>query len=211
MSEAMISHAVEEASGLLLCGGTDITPALYGKEAHPLTIADSHKRDLLEIDLIRRFEALKLPILGICRGCQAIAVALGGTLHQHVPDLTEVEQHGLCETQGYANLVSSAKHKVQLEPNSFISKILGKTEIDINSAHHQAVDSSGNKLKISGRTEAGIVEFIEHLDQDQWVLGVQGHIEVEYHNQNLNNIFKAYAERVREKSKNREVLSNEKN
>jgi putative glutamine amidotransferase len=96
MSEEMISQAVSEASGLLLCGGADITPALYGQESHPLTKADSPLRDRLEIDLVRRFEELKMPTLGICRGCQVIPVALGGTLNQHVPDIAPDEQHGLC-------------------------------------------------------------------------------------------------------------------
>jgi putative glutamine amidotransferase len=90
-------------------------------------------------------------------------------------------------------------HNVRIEPGSLVAKIIEQDKVDINSAHHQSVAHTGDRLRVSGRTGEGVAEFLEHVDPDQWIIGVQGHIEVEYGNPGLRRIFKAFADKIRGK------------
>ena len=165
--------------GLLLMGGEDIDPSLYGEAPHPQTQKPSPARDALELELTKRALADGRPILGICRGCQMLAVASGGKLVQHVPDIAPQEQHRAARADCSAGeKLTEIFHDVHLEPTSQAARLFKANVISLNSSHHQAVASVGAVLRIVGRTAAGCVEVIENADPGSFVLGIQSHPEV---------------------------------
>jgi putative glutamine amidotransferase len=115
-------QGLEGLGGLVLTGGGDVDPSLYGAEPNALTKHVVRDRDELEWELIAEAERKDLPILGICRGLQMLNVMRGGTLHQHV------EGH------------KGAEHTVRPEPGSRIAVFVGTEDYTVNSRHHQAVN-----------------------------------------------------------------------
>ena len=112
-----------------------------------------------------------IPILGICGGEQLINVVLGGTLIQDIKSLKlETLEHE------QSNIRNQTSHKVYIEPKTLLHKIVGEETIDVNSAHHQAIDKLGDGLKISSKAQDGIIESIESLNH-KWCLGIQWHPE----------------------------------
>lgn len=183
---AILEALYAEASGLLLTGGEDVDPKFYSESRHPTTESDSYGRDELEITLTKMALADRKPILGICRGCQVLAVAAGGSLHQHIPESFPGEVHNAASM-----LENEPHHKVKLVDGSKIAQIIGKTEISVNSFHHQAVKSVGLDMLVSGRSPAGVIESIEHRERRYFCLAVQSHPENE--TGDLEPIFKAFA------------------
>lgn len=161
--------------GLLLVGGVDVDPALYGATRHSRTDEASPIRDSVEIELGRQFVLDRRPIFGVCRGAQVLNVAFGGTLHQHVPEISPVP-HRASNSTIYSYLATHCWHNVTLEPGSKVASILGTTEISMNSVHHQAVDSPGEGIRVVGRSIDGIAEFFEHCDHPFCVV-TQAHPE----------------------------------
>lgn len=158
--------------GLLVTGGAfDVDPALYGGgPAHP-TVALKSGRTAFELEATRRALARDLPVLGICGGQQLLAVALGGTLHQHIPDAVpgalEHEQPHPRDQPG---------HEVAVAPGTRLAAIVGRARMAVNSAHHQAVDRPGAGAVVSAVAPDGVVEAIEHPGH-RFALGVQWHPE----------------------------------
>ena len=138
--------------GLLLTGGADIDPELYGEEPHPLTEAE-RDRDDFELPLARAAVESGLPTLAICRGHQVVNVALGGTLVQHL----EEPLHRGDSRDGRQEI----RHPVRLDPHSALSELLGATEIATNSLHHQAVKELAPGLRATGWAPDGVVEALE--------------------------------------------------
>lgn len=178
MSPEMIAQAYADASGVLLMGGGDMDARTYGQANHAFNDHTELGRDILEVALARLAYDDRKPILGVCRGAQVMAVASGGSLHQHLPDLNVAEEHGIGEGNGYDHLSIGGGHPVVLRQGTRILDMLGADTVTINSGHHQAVAGVGPELVISGVTAGGIVEFIEHRDKTYFCLGVQGHPEV---------------------------------
>ncbi len=174
VTTAWIRQIMLSVQGLLLIGGVDVDPALYGAERHNKTDKGSTDRDSVELALVREFVRDGRPILAICRGAQVLNVALGGTLIQHLPDVSEVSHRA--ENSTIYSYLAKHCHKVVLEPGSKVGTILGTTEILLNSIHHQAVASPGTGIRVVGRSEDGIAEFIEHCDHP-FCVGTQGHPE----------------------------------
>jgi putative glutamine amidotransferase len=166
-----ISPLLDRLSGLLLSGGPDLDPTAYGQLAHPELGPTEPQLDVFEVELAREADARGLPILGICRGAQALNVARGGTLHQHLPDVTD---GSIAHRQSEPGTV--ATHAVDVLPASGLAAILGGERVDVNSFHHQAVDRLGDDLHAVARAEDGIVEGIEGHG-DSLLLGVQWHAE----------------------------------
>jgi putative glutamine amidotransferase len=158
------SDRLDAVDGLLLPGGWDIDPALYGEisaeEIGPL----DPELDQTELDLFRQARADGLPVLGICRGQQVINVALGGTLFQHIED-HEVR------ALGRAHLA----HRVEVDPASELGMAAGGSTIEVNSLHHQAVKSLAPGLRLTARGDDGTVEGIE--SEDGLIVAVQCHPE----------------------------------
>lgn len=179
ISEELLAAALKEVSGILLMGGEDVHPSNYQAEQHPKTDPIDPDRDAFEIRLVRKALELRLPLLGICRGIQVMAVATGGALIQHVPDLGLSEEHGLSEGMSYEHICSSKGHEVLIEQDSRIARILKRTKIHTNSAHHQAVAKCGQEFRISGRSPQGVTEIMEHRDENFFAFGVQSHPEAE--------------------------------
>ncbi len=168
MAEAFIS----QVDGLLLSGGVDFDPALFDESPHPELGMIDEARDAFELACYKAARAKGIPILGICRGIQAINVAEGGSLYQHIPALPDCHQHAQQNSDG------SLFHKVSLEEGSSLAKGFGKTSIRTNSYHHQAIERLGKNLKIVAKSDDGMVEAVESLDGQ--VLGVQWHPEMSF-------------------------------
>ena len=154
----------ESCDGLLLPGGPDVHPSLYGQEKAPETEFDSDL-DTLQFIVLRRFLELGKPVFGICRGHQLINVALGGTLIQHLPTAGDHQQ-----IQPGVDRV----HSCTAEPDSWIAEIYG-TGFAVNSSHHQGVDKPGEGLHVVLRAQDGVVEAMQHKTLPVW--SVQFHPE----------------------------------
>jgi putative glutamine amidotransferase len=153
--------------GLLLTGGGDVDPTNYGHPKLAETGGVDAERDEWEMTLVRRALQVGMPILGVCRGCQVVNVACGGTLVQHLP-ARSAQPHLVLEREVVA-------HGVQIAPRTQLFAVEGTTQIDVNSVHHQAVDTIGERLRPTAWAEDGTVEAIEHLTEP--VIGVQWHPE----------------------------------
>jgi putative glutamine amidotransferase len=149
-----------------LSGGPDIDPFAYGAAArHPELGSTLPEVDGFELAIARAADAAGMPLLGICRGAQALNVARGGTLHQHVDGHRQDE------------LATVPTQQVAVEPRSRLAEITGSgARLTVNSFHHQAVDVLGAGLRVVARSADGIVEAIEDRTRTL-VLGVQWHAE----------------------------------
>jgi putative glutamine amidotransferase len=159
---------LDRLDGLIITGGRDIDPAVYGQEAHPRTDEPSGNRDAWELALLAEALRRRLPVLGICRGAQLLNVALGGTLHQHLPDVLGHTRH----QQGDAVFSTST---VRTVAGSRIAALIGETT-DAQCYHHQAIDQVGTGLLASAADSEGVIEAIEMPDRD-FVVAVQWHPE----------------------------------
>lgn len=153
--------------GLLLAGGGDLESSRYGATAHPAEGGLDPARDQLELELARAAVRLGMPVLGICRGMQLLAVAFGGTLVQHLPDLPGLAVH--------RTPTKDARHSVKVEPGSRLAAALGQVDGEVLSDHHQAVDRLGEGFRAVAWSPDGLVEAIER-DQG-WTVGVLWHPE----------------------------------
>jgi putative glutamine amidotransferase len=157
--------------GLLLMGGGDVDPRRYGAEAHPALYGIDRERDEVELMLARWAVENRVPTLAICRGHQVVNVALGGTLHQHLPEMPGLLPHGAPVRD------ESVNHDVQLAAGSRVAKASGTDVVRGTSHHHQAVDRLGEGLVATGWSSDGIVEAVERDSSDAWVVAVQWHPE----------------------------------
>jgi putative glutamine amidotransferase len=193
-------RVLDEIDGLLLTGGGDIDPVLYGDERHP-TVDDAEPgRDEFEIDLARRAMARDLPMLAICRGVQVMNVAAGGTLVQDIPSQVESSlPHSIVEPK------SAEAHAVQIAPGSRLAQALGRT-VDsdhtcrVNSRHHQSVGRIGAGLVRSAVAPDGIVEAIERETPDgAFCVGVQWHPENFWRTGEFSPLFETFVSAARER------------
>ena len=163
---------LDRLDGLLLSGGADLDPALFGQAPHPKLGPVSRRRDDFELALTRAALRRDLPILAICRGHQVLNVATGGTLIQDIPSL--VKGANVHDARGPR---WRRAHRVEVAPRSLLREILGQDTILVNSFHHQAVDRLGEGLVVSARSpEDGIVEGLE-MPARRFVVAVQWHPE----------------------------------
>jgi putative glutamine amidotransferase len=154
---------LERLDGLCLSGGPDLDPAAYGApDRHTELGPTEPSLDAFELSLVRMGLQRGLPILAICRGSQALNVACGGTLHQHVPGHRQTEA------------ATEATHAVEIESRSRLHRMVRTRTLAVNSFHHQAVDVLGDGLRVVGRAQDGTIEAIEG---DGFVVGVQWHAE----------------------------------
>jgi putative glutamine amidotransferase len=173
LDSARLEQLSPTLAGVLLTGGDDIDPALFNGEPHPRVAGVDPARDALEIWLARWAMESKTPFLGICRGCQVVNVALGGSLYTDLPDQfpSDVRHHHL---KGEPR--SRLAHEVRVEPGSCLAGILGQTELPANSSHHQAAKDVPAELIISAHASDGVIEALE-LRSHPFGLSVQWHPE----------------------------------
>jgi putative glutamine amidotransferase len=161
-------QVLEVLDGLVITGGPDLDPDRYAAARHPKTGPPRPDRDAWELALAERALAVGLPLLAICRGLQVLNVALGGTLHQHLPDVVGHEGHRPAVGQMGTTAVS-------LQPGSTFSEILGPTT-SVLCHHHQAIDRIGAGLRPVGYASDGTIEAVECTGHP-FGLGIQWHPE----------------------------------
>jgi putative glutamine amidotransferase len=159
-----IEALLEQLAGVCLSGGPDIHPAAYGVEPHAELGPTWPDVDAYELALVRRADALGVPLLAICRGTQALNVARGGTLHQHIDGHRQTVP---CE---------HPTHTVDVAADSLLGELVADQRIEVNSFHHQAIAKLGRGLRAVGWAADGIVEAVE-APGPRFVLGVQWHVE----------------------------------
>jgi gamma-glutamyl-gamma-aminobutyrate hydrolase PuuD len=166
--------SLELCSGLVVTGGEDVNPVIYGKgDELPKCETIDHYRDTLEIALIKKAYSLKMPIFGICRGEQILNVAFGGTLFTDIP--TDIGAKVIHRDEG----INGSPHGVNIETDSEVYKILGVSHGIVNSHHHQAVDKIALDFRVAATSVDGVVEAIEYLNISEtiFIMGVQWHPE----------------------------------
>jgi putative glutamine amidotransferase len=160
-----VMEVVTQADGLLLTGGGDVDPSCYGRAAEPEVYDLDPDRDALEIEAFRAARTMGVRVLGICRGIQIMAVASGGSLHQHLPRAGF--DHHWEEHRQYEPV-----HEVLADPGTAAELALAGS-VKVNSIHHQAVDDPGTGLLPTAWSDDGVIEAVESDD----VLGIQWHPE----------------------------------
>jgi len=182
---------LDEIDAVLLTGGGDIDPVLYGDERHASVDDAEPGRDEFEIDLARRAMAADVPVLAICRGAQVLNVAAGGTLVQDIPSTVESElSHSLVEPK------DALAHTVRVTPGSRLERALGAS-VDgshacrVNSRHHQSVGRLGFGLVSSAMASDGVIEAIER-QASEFCLGVQWHPENFWRSGEFSPLFEAF-------------------
>lgn len=158
-------------AGLVLTGGGDVDPAVYGQEPHPAVYGVDPALDAFEIALIDTALGLDLPVLAICRGHQLLNVARGGTLDQHITGEPGIQLHG----DPTAAPVGGVDHVVTVESGTRLAEALGTTRCSVRSHHHQAIADLAPKASRTAWTDDGVLEGYELADG--WVVSVQWHPE----------------------------------
>jgi putative glutamine amidotransferase len=169
----MVEAYADAIAGLVVTGGGfDVDPAMFGENTKHATVRTKEGRTRFELGIVQAMLKRNKPVLGICGGEQLINVILGGTLIQHIED--EVTDSLLHEQPNPRN---EAGHKVKLTPGSLLQRIIGGTELPVNSAHHQAVKSVGEGVIVNATAPDGVIEGIED-PRYRFCLGVQWHPEL---------------------------------
>lgn len=166
------ADVLDRLDGIVLSGGADVHPGLYGEEPHPATYTRDD-RDAGEVPLARRALEMDLPLLGVCRGMQLLAVITGGSLHQHLPEVLSSDLH----RPGPFDRVTYGEHVVHIEPDTLCHDLLGGV-VKVNSLHHQGVVDPGAFTAVGWCIEDGVIEAMESPGH-RFAAGVQWHPEAD--------------------------------
>jgi len=166
-----VDPLLDRFGGICLSGGPDLDPATYRARGHPELGPVEPELDRFELELARRADERGLPILAICRGEQALNIARGGTLHQHLPDRPGTTLEHRQRAPG-----DRPTHGVEMSPGSRLVRLMGRRKARVNSFHHQAVDRLGAGLRAVAWSPDGVIEGVEAPGRE-FVVGVQWHAE----------------------------------
>ena len=169
----VINQYVASIDGLLLTGGEDIDPALYGESSRPGLGRVSRERDDFELQLLKQAVEAGKRVFAICRGLQVVNVAYGGTLVQDIP--TEIE--GCLRHFGDMTKRSEPLHVAAIKKGTYLNRILGAQEVEVNSFHHQAVKALAPGFSVSAEAPDGVIEAIEAPEK--------GIVAVQFHPENM--------------------------
>lgn len=187
---------VAALDGLLLTGGPDVDPSRYGAVPHERTYGVSRLQDEFELALLGAAERVGRPVLCICRGLQLLNVAHGGTLHQHLPDLDGVAEHGVPAGGG------GTRHTIVVEAESRLARALGNHRPVGECHHHQAVDQVGDGLVVVARAADGVIEGLESTSDDGWLVAVQWHPEdTAHHDEDQQRLIDALVRQARRETR----------
>jgi len=162
------AQLLDRLDALVFSGGSDLDAGLYGQAQHPETLGVIEHRDRSEVALMEAALERGIPVLGVCRGMQLLNVVLGGSLHQHLPELVDGSLHKAAPG-------TFALHGVAVEPGSLIERLVGSS-VEVHSCHHQAPDAIGAGLTVTARAPDGVVEALE-LGGERFCVGVLWHPE----------------------------------
>ena len=172
MDPSVAAAALVDVAGLVITGGEDVDPEHFGESAHPATGKPHPGRDAYELALAKAAFERRVPTFAICRGIQVMNVALGGTLVQDIASQRPSDvEHDLSARR------TERVHAVEIEPDSELARAVGATRISANSSHHQSVDRVASDLRVTARSDDGIIEAVEPREPGWWMLGVQWHPE----------------------------------
>lgn len=170
-----LADIVSLCDGFVFTGGHDLNPHIYNEEALPVCGTVSPERDDMETKLLSLLLATDKPVLGICRGLQLINAYLGGTLYQDLPSQFHSQKAVICHKQGKP--YSAPTHIVEVLPGTLLADCVeGKTQLQVNTLHHQAIKDLAPGLSPSAVAPDGIIEAVERSDRSFFV-GVQWHPE----------------------------------
>ncbi len=169
--ESRADEVLAILDGLVLAGGGDLCPTLYGGTMHETIYMVDAERDAAELALARAVIETRFPTLAICRGAQLINIALGGTLHAHLPDVVGEEiPHRLPPRE-------PVEHRVTVDANSRLAAVMGETDVSTASWHHQAIRDVAPSLTVIARAPDGTIEAVESREHPR-LLAVQWHPEL---------------------------------
>lgn len=171
LDDAAADGIVASIDGLILTGGADVDPSLYGEERHESVKVVDPLQDAFETALLHAALRVDLPVLAICRGLQVLNVALGGSLRQHIVDDPGVGPHGIPFGGG------GTRNQIQVRSGSLLAEVLGGTSAVGECHHHQAVGRVADGLSVVAKTADGTIEGLEMKDHDGWMVAVQWHPE----------------------------------
>jgi putative glutamine amidotransferase len=175
-------------NGILLTGGADVAPSLFGGYPHPRVYGIDADRDALEIELVHLAVQTGWPLFAICRGIQILNVALSGTLFTHIEDQLD---RPLKHDNGSEHPRDFLAHTVRIEPGSRLLQIIGESEVAVNSMHHQGIDFLASCLHPAAISPDGLVEAVEIPDHP-FVIGVQWHPECMPESVQMQALFRAF-------------------
>jgi putative glutamine amidotransferase len=168
VDDEVVGRVLDGLDGLLVTGGADVDPARYGQQPGEHTDRPQVERDAWEDALLTGAIERSLPFLGICRGMQVLNVTRGGTLHQHLPDVVGDDRFRIGNGEFATNVVAT-------EPGSEVDALVG-AKLPVKSYHHQGIDAVGAGLRVTARTDDGIVQAVE-LEGVPFGVAVQWHPE----------------------------------
>lgn len=189
ISEDGWDAAYSRLDGILFSGGGDISLDYFRGDPHPRIDAVDLERDAVELKMVQAAASDGKPFLGICRGCQMVNVALGGTLYTHIPDqLPNALDHDYP-----GNKRTVLVHEVKIEEGTRVAEIYGEPIIRVNSLHHQGLKDIASSLRVAGHAPDGLVEAIE-LPDHPFGLAVQWHPEWLTDQESTRNLFRKFVE-----------------
>ncbi len=168
--KAVLEQTITRIDALFLSGGADIAPEFYNEEILDQEWLGEIPRAKFEIELLKLAIHQNKPVFGICRGLQLINIALGGTLYQDLGKQCNLDNHRVIQGKPIPH------HNVTLETGSWLHKVIGDTTIRVNSSHHQAVKTVAPGLKVTAKSEDGVIEGLESTNAN-FVVAVQWHPE----------------------------------
>ena len=198
-----IGALLEAVDGVLLTGGrANVHPSRFGAEPHPRYEPYDTPRDALALALVEACVVRGVPLFGICRGCQEMNVAFGGSLHPEIRELPGRMNHRMPrlengEIHPDPLVVFADRHEVRLVPGGAFATILGRETVRVNSLHGQGILEPGGRVVVEGVAEDGTIEAIRIADAPGFALGVQWHAEHDPQRNPINRaLFQAFGEAV---------------
>ena len=185
-------RVMDRVEGLVVTGGRDLHPALYGQD-NTAGVEIYAGDDIRDMALVREAQKRRMPVLAICRGLQAVNVALGGELHQHMLSDSDPEHPTPADKPMERN---AHRHTVEFVEGSRLAAVYGLTQRGVNSLHHQAISRPASGLAVAARTRGGAIEAVESTDPYWPLLAVQWHPEMLGHSEE-SALFEAFVEDAR--------------
>lgn len=173
LKDADVDAYLNLVDGMVMTGGLDLDPRRAGNPTHPTVVPMAPRREDSDARLLKRIMERRIPLLAIGVGMQQLNVMLGGTLHLHLPaENPKAIPH-------YDPTGSAHRHTVEIEPKTFLDDIYGGGELHVNSSHHQAVKTLGQKLRVAAKCPDETIEAIESTEPRWFAIGVQWHPEAD--------------------------------